>query len=203
MMGGMMQNSGNTGMSGMMSNVDRHFIEMMVPHHQDAIDMANLALQKATRPEIKTLAENIKRTQTLEIAQMRTWYKSWYGVDLPVSQTGSNDSSSSGMMGSGNNSGMMGGMSMMGAGAGNMSMDDMDMGKGMNLSDLANAKDFDKAFIEAMVPHHQMAVMMSGMVLGYGEKPELRSLVQSIITAQTGEIDQMRTWYKQWYNTTP
>ena len=170
MMGGM------GSMTDMTSNMDRHFIEMMVPHHQDAIDMADLALQKASRPEIMTLAENIKRTQTIEVAQMRSWYKAWYGMDLPASQSGSNDG------------GMMGGQGMMGG---------MDMG----IDDLANARDFDKAFIEAMVPHHQMALMMSSMVLTGGEHKELNDLARAIITSQRAEIEQMQTLYKHWYGT--
>lgn len=191
-------------MTDMMSNIDRHFIEMMVPHHQDAIDMADLALQKATRPEIRTLAENIKRTQTLEVAQMRGWYKEWYGTDLPARETGtagSNDSGMmSGMMSNSSNDGMMSGQGMMGGMmSGMMGNGDMDMS--VNLNDLANAKDFDKAFIEAMLPHHQMALMMSGMVLTGGEHKELNDLARTIITSQSAEIEQMQTLYKQWYGT--
>ncbi len=211
MMGtGSQTTSGMGNMADMMSNVDRHFIEMMVPHHQDAIDMADLALQKATRPEIKTLAENIKRTQTLEVAQMRGWYKEWYGTDLPAGQTGTAGSNDSGMMGSGSNDGMMSNQGMMGgmmSGQGMMGgimsgmMGNGDMGMGMNLDDLANAKDFDKAFIEAMIPHHQMALMMSSMVLTGGEQKELKELARSIISSQRAEIEQMQTLYKQWYGT--
>src|SRR6476660_4670136 len=47
MSGGMMNMMGG----GMMGDADRSFIEQMIPHHQDAIDMANLALQKAQQPE--------------------------------------------------------------------------------------------------------------------------------------------------------
>ena len=63
---------------GMMNNIDEHFIEQMIPHHDGAIDMAKLALQKAKRPEIKTLAENIISAQEKEITDMQGWYKSWY-----------------------------------------------------------------------------------------------------------------------------
>ncbi|KKS13824.1 MAG: hypothetical protein UU71_C0042G0009 [Parcubacteria group bacterium GW2011_GWB1_41_6] len=56
---------------GMMNNIDEHFIEQMIPHHDGAIDMAKLALQKAKRPEIKTLAENIISAQEKEITDMR------------------------------------------------------------------------------------------------------------------------------------
>ena len=52
------------------STIDRHFIEQMIPHHDGAIAMANLALQKATHPEIKTLATAIIAAQTAEIQSM-------------------------------------------------------------------------------------------------------------------------------------
>lgn len=173
--GGMMGNA-NGMMGGMMGDVDRHFIEQMIPHHQAAIEMADFALQKAQRPEIKTLAANIKRTQSAEIDQMRTWYKQWYGTDVPTTGTGL----SGGMMGG--SGGMMGGCH---------GTDDA--------GDLANATDFDKAFIEEMIPHHQMALMMTTMEQSAGQKSDLRTLAQAMYTAQNAEIEQMRTWYQQWH----
>ena len=87
------QNAVNNNQSGMMrmmgmrfqndnaltSTMDAHFIEQMVPHHEDAITMAKLALEKAKRGEIKTLAQNIIDSQSREINQMKEWYKSWFG----------------------------------------------------------------------------------------------------------------------------
>jgi len=52
---------------------DQHFIVMMIPHHDGAIAMADLALTRARRPEIKALARSIKASQMQENAQMRTW----------------------------------------------------------------------------------------------------------------------------------
>lgn len=161
--------------TGMMGNIDRHFIEQMIPHHQDAITMAEIALKKAQHPEIKKLAENIKKTQTDEITKMRSWYKKWYGVAVPKDSDRNNYGV--GMMGQ-----MHGGM----------------MGNDTDVNRLENAQDFDKAFIEEMIPHHQMAVMMGNM-LKYGTaKPEMRGLADDIISAQTKEIEQMRQWYKEW-----
>ncbi|MEO8287086.1 MAG: DUF305 domain-containing protein [Chloroflexota bacterium] len=177
---------GTAGTGGMMGDVDRHFIEQMIPHHQAAIDMADLALQKSQRPEIRTLAANIKSVQQSEISQMRSWYQQWYGTEVPV-LTSTQSGYAGGMMGGGmmgGNNGMMGGCS----------------GMGGDVTDLKNAADFDKAFIEAMIPHHQMALMMSNMVLVAGDKAELHTLVQAIITSQSAQIDQMRTWYQQWYS---
>ncbi|MBS3974766.1 MAG: DUF305 domain-containing protein [Actinobacteria bacterium] len=147
--------------------MDAMFIEQMIPHHDDAIEMAELALTRAEHPEIKQLAADIKRTQTAENAQMRTWYREWFGVpDVGRSPQ------------------MMGGM--MGPGA-------------MDMADLEVAEPFDKAFIEAMIPHHQTAIMMSRMAGGASGRPEMRELTSAIIEAQSTEIEQMRTWYEEWY----
>lgn len=61
--------------------VDRNFIEKMVPHHQGATEMAKMALDRAKSPQVKEqLAQSIIEEQTREIAQMRNWYKQWYGT---------------------------------------------------------------------------------------------------------------------------
>jgi uncharacterized protein (DUF305 family) len=154
----------------MAGNMDAMFIEQMVPHHDDAIAMADLALTRAEHPELKRLAADIKRTQTAENAQMRGWYRDWFGADVPDVPGGS-----FGMMGGG----MMGGV--------------------VDVDELKDAKPFDKAFIEQMIPHHQMAIMMSQMAGGFSARPEMRGLTQSIISAQSREIRQMQEWYRRWY----
>lgn len=56
--------------------VDRAFLEGMIPHHQDAIDMSELALKKATKPELKKFAQQVIAVQRREIEQYREWLKS-------------------------------------------------------------------------------------------------------------------------------
>jgi len=165
---------------GMMMDPDRMFIEQMIPHHQDAIDMANLALKRAEHPEIRQLAENIIRDQSKEISLMRDWYKAWYGTDVPVYQGT--------MMGGGMNQGGSGAGMMMGGMGGSMT----------DLEQLRNATQFDKEFIEQMVPHHQMAIMMSRMTLN-SDHQEMRELGSSIIRSQSSEVEQMQAWYVTWY----
>ena len=150
---------------GMMSDIDRHFIEQMIPHHEDAVLMAELALTKADHEELKKLAENIKSGQSREIGEMRSWYKSWYGTEVLESA--------------------IGGMGM---------MEDM-----TDFESLENAKLFDKEFIEQMIPHHQMAIMMASMMLRGTEREEMKKLAQDIINTQTEEINQMSVWYSDWY----
>lgn len=157
--------------SAMMGNMDKQFIEQMIPHHEDAITMAKLALEKSQRSEIKELANNIIKTQSDEITNMRKWYKDWYGSDVPENAMGN-----SGM-------GMRGGM----------------MNNSMDSQSLADAADFDKEFLTQMTMHHRMAVIMARMMLSGTNRPEMKQLGEEIIGAQTREINQMQAWYQAWY----
>lgn len=60
------------------SKFDLRFINAMIPHHEGAVTMAEEALKKSQRPEIKQLATEIIRDQQQEIAQMQQWRKAWY-----------------------------------------------------------------------------------------------------------------------------
>lgn len=162
-----------------MMDADRMFIEQMIPHHQDAVEMGELALVKAEHLEIKQLAGNIIRDQSREISQMRSWYREWYGIEVPVNLT-----LEAGDMG------MMGGGSMSGRGMG---------GNMTDLQKLGNATSFDKEFIEQMIPHHQMAIMMAQMVVQHSDRAEIRELGTSIIRSQSAEVDMMQAWYRDWY----
>lgn len=48
------------------AQVDQHFIEMMIPHHQNAIAMADIALTRSQRPEVKKIAEAIKKIKLVK-----------------------------------------------------------------------------------------------------------------------------------------
>lgn len=170
---------GSQGMMGSSAAVDAHFIEQMIPHHEDAITMAKLGLQKAKRTEVKALAQNIIESQSNEIDQMKDWYQEWFGKDLP---TGEDIMSQHGMMGSAKQNSMHMGM----------------MGDEEDIVRLEDADDFDKAFVEEMIPHHQMAVMMANMLKNGTTRPEMKKLAADIITAQSNEIDQMRAWLQSW-----
>lgn len=63
---------------------DERFIDMMIPHHQGAINMAKDALQKAQHPEIKKLAQNVIDSQQKEIDKLKAWRKEWYGSQTPT-----------------------------------------------------------------------------------------------------------------------
>ncbi|MEH2308081.1 DUF305 domain-containing protein [Nostoc sp.] len=178
---------------GMMAQMDQHFIEIMVVHHTQAIEMADIALIRAKHSEIKKLAAAIKQDQNLEIQQMKSWYKAWYGKEVPATAI-----TNQGMMS------MHQGMSQqMNPDMMKMPMNCNMMGMKVDLAALKNALDFDKEFIRQMIPHHRMAVMMSQMATKKTTKPEIRNLAQFMIKTQTAEINQMEQWYQAWYKSNP
>lgn len=156
------------------STIDKHFIEQMVPHHEGAIAMANLALQRARHREIKTLATAIITNQTTEIQNMNKWYQDWFGRTVPKISTG-----------------------IMNVNV--MSQKGIHMGGQEDIIALENATDFDMVFLEQMIPHHQLAIMMTNMLQSGTNRPEMQQLAKNIISSQSKEIQQMEAWYIQWY----
>jgi uncharacterized protein (DUF305 family) len=164
-------------------SADTHFIVMMIPHHEGAIAMANLALQRSRRPEIRALATRIRDSQSQENVQMRRWYRQWTGREVPAWPAG----------GLGHGPGM-----------GGMGMGGMGMGGGLpgfatSLEALRTAPDFDRAFLELMIAHHRMGVMMASHAQWGTVHGELRDLEAAMVRVQSEEIDQMAQWYRRWY----
>jgi len=166
LMGDGMMRGGMSG--GGASHVDSRFIEMMIPHHEGAIAMAERALERSKRPEIQSLAQGVIDAQTHENEQMRQWYEEWYG-GAPAEA----------------------GMQMMGHG---MHMEGMEG----DLEKLTTAPNFDIEFIDQMVVHHEMAIMMAQMLASGTERTEMKQLADQIITSQSREIDMMRSWREAW-----
>ena len=171
---GIMGNNQNTGRTQMGGNIDRHFIEQMIPHHEGAVTMAKMALEKSKRPEVKTIATAIIEGQTKEIIDMTGWYKNWFGKNVPKGSTES-------------------------LGGGMMSQSGMHMGGQEDIRALENASDFDKAFLEAMIPHHQLAIMMVQTLEVGTNRPEMLQLAKNIAVSQSKEIVEMLGWYESWY----
>lgn len=67
---------------------EQAFLEQMVPHHESAIEMATVALEKADRPEVRGLAQQIIAAQESEIADMKAWHRQWFGGELVAGTTG-------------------------------------------------------------------------------------------------------------------
>lgn len=169
---------------GQAAEFDRLFIDMMVPHHEGAIEMARIAQQRAERPEIKHLAEQILRTQDAEISRMRRWRQEWYGSGETPPMT---------------RVPMLPGVpGMGGAGATGGQAHAMDMAADVQRLRTASAP-FDLAFIEAMIPHHQSAVEAARVALQQSGRQEITDLALDIVEAQLREIGELRAWRLTWY----
>lgn len=145
---------------------DKAFIDAMVPHHEGAVDMAQVALKRAEHPEIANLAEEIISAQRDEVELFDEIREREYGSAGPTTELNEQDMGAMGMSDSG---------------------------------ELAQAKPFDKAFIDEMIPHHESAIAMAEVARQDTENPEIRDIAAGIVDAQRQEIGQMRQWRQNWY----
>ena len=105
-----------------------------------------------------------------------------------------------------NHDGMMNMMGMHGStnSQGMMDDDNMSMGEMTDILKNKTGDDFDKAFIEQMIIHHQGAIDMAKLAKQNAKHEEVKNLADDILSAQSKEIDMMQTWQTQWnYKTTP
>jgi uncharacterized protein (DUF305 family) len=153
---------------------ERGFLEAMVPHHESAIEMANIAVERAEASEIKKLAEAIRDAQQPEIEQMSRIHQRLFGTALKPNEAGHE--------------------------ALGLSAEEAGMGHdAATMKKLEAAEPFDRAFVDQMVPHHRGAIRMAEAVLKETADPELRKLAQAIIDAQMREIEEMNAFRTEHY----
>ncbi|NGO46702.1 DUF305 domain-containing protein [Streptomyces ureilyticus] len=151
--------------AGAHNDQDVSFAQGMIPHHQQAIEMAAMAAEQASSTEVKDLASRIEKAQDPEIKTMTGWLKSW-GEDVPSAMPGMDHSAHGGMPGM---------------------MDQKDMDELMK----ASGKDFDTKFLTLMVEHHEGAVEMATTEKEKGQYGPAAKMADDIITAQNAEIEEM------------
>lgn len=147
---------------------DTTFAQMMIIHHQGAIEMADLAVRKAQDEQVKALAQRIAAAQGPEIKTMTDWLTSWGETPSP---------SPSGMPG----------MDHPG-----MDMNGMSQKEVMAQLEALSGTEFHRDFLTLMIAHHQGAVTMAQTELANGKNPDARTLAQKIINDQQAEIKQMQ-----------
>lgn len=162
--------AGATPATGDKNEDDTLFATMMIPHHAQAIVMADLALKQGTDTKVTALASRIKAAQGPEIARMSGWLAGW-GAPVPAAD-GSDGSHMSGM----------------GEGTGGMM-------SAKQMTDLGAAKGpaFDQMWVQMMIAHHEGAVEMARTQLVKGANPEAKQLAQAIIDGQSAEIAEMKS----------
>lgn len=149
---------------------DKAFLANMIAHHQGAVDMAKLAQTNAKHAELKSMADDIVSAQEAEIAEMTKWQSSW-GYPS-TSADNMQDHSAMGMMDE------MSGM--------------------MTALEGKTGDEFDKAFLEQMIMHHQSAIDMAAPADTNASRQEVKTLASEIVAAQTLEIKQMKQWQSDW-----
>ena len=183
--GSAMMSTPAAGASSEHNAADLTFAQMMIVHHQGAIEMADLAIDRAANTQVKDLATRIQAAQGPEIEQMQAWLTAW-GAAIPGSSAASTTDDGMGGMNHGGTSEMSSattaGMSMPGM------MSDAQM---QQLTDASGAE-FDRLFLEMMIMHHQGAIEMSDTELADGSNPDALVLAESIKTSQTAEIADMQ-----------
>ncbi|MFD5430136.1 DUF305 domain-containing protein [Streptomyces sp. NPDC127084] len=151
-------------------DADVAFAQGMIPHHRQAVEMAELAASRAGSAEVKQLAEEIRKAQAPEIETLSGWLTAW-GEQVPAD--GAMDHSAHSRQSGGGADGMM-------------TDEEMDaLGKSSGAA-------FDTAFMELMIKHHQGAVAMAGTEQAEGAYEPAKEMAEGIVTSQTAEITRMR-----------
>jgi uncharacterized protein (DUF305 family) len=152
------------------NDVDVEFAQGMIPHHVQAIDMAQLVVDRTSTPEIIELAGQIEAAQDPEIQVMVGWLEEW-GEDVPDTSGADDD----GHGGHGDH------------GASGMMTDEQ-----MAELESATGEMFDRMFLEMMIEHHEGAIVMAEIQLADGADEDVKEMAQEIIDVQRAEIDHMR-----------
>ncbi len=146
---------------------DVEFAQGMIPHHEQAIEMAEIALDPTVEagPAVRDLATRIKGAQDPEIESMTAWLTAW-GQPMQMNSSEGHDMSA------------MDGM---------MSVEEMDS------LGMMNGADFDTMWMQMMVRHHEGAIAMAQTVKVAGSSAEVLSLADQVIAGQQAELTEMQT----------
>ena len=145
------------------NDADVMFAQMMIPHHEQAVEMATMAETRANDPELKQIAARIKAAQAPEITTMKGWLTAW---GQPMEAAG----------GHGGHGGMPGMMA-------DEEMTQLVAAKGV---------DFDRMFCRMMTAHHGGAKQMAGDEDAKGSHPDVKALAAQIMKTQYAEVEALQ-----------
>jgi uncharacterized protein (DUF305 family) len=140
---------------------DQAFIDAMVPHHGEAIEVANAAQDRGlTQPDLEKITNEIISSQQREIDQMLDWREQWFGsrklgrvlpevLGVPENELGMEHGSA---------------------------------------DEVAGAVDVDAKFAEMMIQHHEGAIAMAEVAKEHAQHQEIKDLAEAIVAAQKREI---------------
>jgi uncharacterized protein (DUF305 family) len=151
--------------SGDFNDADVAFAQQMIPHHEQALEMAELADGRASASEVKGLAGKIEQAQDPEIKTMKGWLTSWNQPTAMESMPGMDHGSMNGMMS-------------------DAGMDEL---KGMK------GAEFDKMFAQMMIEHHNGAITMAEDEQKNGKNADAKKMAGDIVTGQSAEVKQLQS----------
>lgn len=149
------------------NDADVEFVQGMIPHHAQALDMVELTAGKSVSGDVALLAEDIRNAQGPEITLMQGFLAEWGTETDPHSGHGGSDTDAD-------------------ASHGMMTKDDL------SALAVATGPAFEQMWITMMIAHHEGATTMAKQVLTAGKEPRVQALAQAVIASQTAEIAQMR-----------
>jgi uncharacterized protein (DUF305 family) len=153
------------------NEADVEFVQGMIPHHEGAIEMAELVEGRTERQELIDLADEIIEVQDAEIEQLRGMLERMGAGEMAMDDD-----------------------------MGDMDHGDMGMMDEAEMEELRELEgdEFDRRFMEAMIVHHEGAIDMAERVLAEGQDAEVAGLAEAVIAAQEAEIEQMQQWLEEW-----
>ncbi|MDF9276837.1 DUF305 domain-containing protein [Arthrobacter sp. EH-1B-1] len=158
--------SSGSEVSGEHNDADVMFAQMMIPHHEQAVQMSDVVLAKdGLSPEITELATQVKDAQAPEIETMTGWLDAW-GEPVEGHHMESAD--------------------------GEDGMDGMLSEDQMGELEVAQGEEAARMFLESMTAHHNGAVDMAQEEIENGENPEAIALAEDIVETQEAEIEEMK-----------
>ncbi|WP_378733867.1 DUF305 domain-containing protein [Nocardia brasiliensis] len=150
------------------NDADVTFLQMMYPHHAQAVDMAKLVPSHSQNQQLLALAADVEKAQAPEMRQITELLQS-FGKPAPTAGTGHDGHAMPGMMSA----------------------------EQMNALQAASGPDFDRQWLTMMIEHHTGAVAMAETELDDGTNTESKALARTILDSQRAEIDKMRAMLGQ------
>ncbi|GAA5088938.1 DUF305 domain-containing protein [Nocardia iowensis] len=150
------------------NDADVTFLQMMYPHHAQAVDMAKLVPSHSQNQQLLALAADVEKAQAPEMQQITALLQS-FGKPAPTAGTGHDGHAMPGMMSA----------------------------EQMNALQAASGPDFDRQWLTMMIEHHTGAVAMAETELADGTNTESKALARTILDSQRAEIDKMRAMLGQ------
>ncbi|GEO94131.1 DUF305 domain-containing protein [Kocuria turfanensis] len=163
--------AGAAEISGEHNDADVMFAQMMIPHHEQAVQMSEILLGKDGVPQdVRDLAERVGQTQEPEIEQMQAMLTAWDAPATPDESATAHGGHGSGMVDE----------------------------QGMNwLREAEEGPEAAELYLEQMIRHHEGATEMARDEVEQGSNPEAVELAREIVEAQEAEIEEMRTMQEE------